>query len=71
MEKINKQLLSEKYLLNVSETMNYFGLGENSIRKLLNDPSSNFTVRRGKKLLANRKRLEKYIDNICDNCESI
>lgn len=56
--------LSEKALLNVKEIMAYTGWGENSVRNALNDPKCRFVVRKGKRLFANRKLLDKYIDSI-------
>lgn len=56
--------LSEKYLLTVDEVVTYFGIGETKARMLLNDPASDFTVFNGHKLLANRKKMEKYFDQI-------
>ncbi|CUO57562.1 Excisionase from transposon Tn916 [Fusicatenibacter saccharivorans] len=56
--------LSEKALLNIKEVMAYTGWGENSVRSLLNDPKCRFVVRKGKRLFANRKLLDKYIDSI-------
>ena len=56
--------LSEKALLNIKEVMAYTGWGENSVRSLLNDTKCRFVVRKGKRLFANRKLLDKYIDSI-------
>ena len=61
MEKIK---LCEKALLNVPEMMAYTGWGENSVRVELNHPKCPFVVRKGNRLYANRKLLDKYIDSI-------
>lgn len=56
--------LCEKALLNVSEMMIYTGWGENSVRDELNHPRCPYVVRKGNRLYANRKLLDKYIDSI-------
>ncbi len=55
--------LNEKYLLTVSEVMVYTGIGENNVRQMLNNPSNNIAVYQGRKILANRRRLEMFLDN--------
>ena len=61
MEKIK---LCEKALLNVPEMMAYTGWGENSVRDELNHPKCPYVARKGNRLYANRKLLDKYIDSI-------
>lgn len=56
--------ICEKALLNVSEMMLYTGWGENTVRDELNHPRCNFVVRKGNRLYANRRLLDKYIDSI-------
>ena len=56
--------LCEKALLNVSEMMAYTGLGENAVRDELNHPKCPYVVRKGNRLYANRRLLEKYLDSI-------
>lgn len=56
--------LCEKALLNVSEMMAYTGWGENSVRDELNHPRCSYVVRKGNRLYANRKLLDKYLDSI-------
>lgn len=56
--------LNEKALLNVCEIMAYTGWGENTVRNELNHPKCSYVVRKGNRLYANRKLLEKYIDSI-------
>lgn len=56
--------LCEKALLNVSEMMAYTGWGENSVRDELNHPKCPYVVRKGNRLYANRRLLEKYLDSI-------
>lgn len=56
--------LSEKVLLNVYEMMVYTGWGENTVRNELNHPKCSYVVRKGNRLYANRKLLDRYIDSI-------
>lgn len=56
--------LCEKALLNVSEMMAYTGWGENTVRDELNHPRCSYVVRKGNRLYANRKLLDKYLDSI-------
>ncbi|MDD4370161.1 MAG: excisionase [Anaerostipes sp.] len=52
----------DKALLNVKEVRAYLGLGDTKTRELLNSPKSTFTVRIGNRLYANKKMLDKWID---------
>lgn len=56
--------ICEKALLNVSEMMIYTGWGENTCRDELNRPRCSYVVRKGNRLYANRKLLDKYLDSI-------
>ncbi|MBR4981243.1 MAG: hypothetical protein IKY94_01630 [Lachnospiraceae bacterium] len=56
--------LCEKALLNVEEMMAYTGWGENTVRNELNHPRCLYVVRKGNRLYANRKLLDKYLDSI-------
>lgn len=56
--------LCEKALLNVAEMMAYTGWGENTVRDELNHPRCSYVVRKGNRLYANRKLLDKYLDSI-------
>lgn len=56
--------LCDKALLNVEEMMAYTGWGENTVRNELNHPRCTYVVRKGNRLYANRKLLEKYLDSI-------
>lgn len=51
-------------LLNVREMMLYTGWGENTVRDELNHPRCNYVVRKGNRLYANRRLLDKYLDSI-------
>ena len=54
--------LQNKALLNVKEMCLYLGIGQNTARNLLNRPYNSFTVRIGNRLYANKKLLDKWID---------
>ena len=56
--------ICEKALLNVEEMMAYTGWGENTVRKELNHPRCLYVVRKGNRLYANRRLLDKYLDSI-------
>lgn len=56
--------ICEKALLNVEEMMAYTGWGENTVRNELNHPSCKYVVRKGNRLYANRKLLDKYLESI-------
>lgn len=56
-----------KKLLNVKEMCEYLGLGENTVRKLLNTPKNGFTFRQGNRLYANKVMLDKWIDSKSGN----
>lgn len=66
MESINedKVKLTEKALLKVDEMMMYTGWGENTVRNELNHPRCPYVVRKGNRLFANRRLLDKYLDSI-------
>lgn len=62
---MNKEIpINEKALLTVDEMMLYTGWGENAVRAELNHPKCPYLVRKGNRLYANRKLLEKYLDAI-------
>ena len=56
--------ICEKALLNVAEIMEYTGGGENTVRNELNHQKCTFVIRKGNRLYANRKLLEKYLESI-------
>ena len=56
--------LNEKALLNVQEMMVYTGWGENTVRNELNHRRCSYVVRKGNRLYANRKLLDKYLESI-------
>lgn len=53
----------EKYTLTVEEAAIYFGIGEKTLRRFLNEhKDSDFIICNGTKILVKRKLFEKYID---------
>ena len=60
----NSIKICEKALLNVPEMMAYTGWGENAVRAELNHPKCTYVVRKGNRLYANRRLLDKYLDGI-------
>lgn len=59
--------ICEKALLNIAEMMEYTGWGENTVRSELNHPKCSYVVRKGNRLYANRKLLDKYLESISGN----
>lgn len=52
-----------KYTLTVEEASSYFGFGEKTLRRFLNNhKDSDFVIFNGSKILVKRKMFEKYID---------
>ena len=56
--------INEKALLNVQEMMMYTGWGENTVRDELNHSRCPYVIRKGNRLYANRRLLDKYLDKI-------
>lgn len=59
---------NEKALLNVNEFCEYMGLGQSKARELLRSRKSTFTIRIGNRLYANKKKLDKWIDDNSGIC---
>ena len=55
---------NEKALLNIKEMMLYTGWGENTVRAELNHPGCRYVVRKGNRMYANRRMLDRYLDSI-------
>lgn len=53
--------INDKALLNVKEVMEYTGLGESTVRKILNTPCNKLTVRIGNRLYAHKGRLDEWL----------
>lgn len=57
----NIKKFNNKILLTIPELIEYTGLGEKKIRKLLNDPNSTYTIRSGNKLYAHKELFEEFL----------
>lgn len=56
--------INEKYALSVKEASRFFNIGENKLRKLANEnPSANWVIKNGNRILIKRKQLEKILDS--------
>ena len=64
MDNIDKIRICEKALLNVEEMMLYTGWRENTVRNELNHPRCTYVFRKGNRIYANRRLLDKYLDSI-------
>lgn len=53
--------INEKYLLNINEAVEYFGIGERKMRQLI-QYNRDLVVMNGAKALINRKKMEKFLD---------
>ena len=55
----------EKYTLTIDEAAAYFRVGENKLRKLIdNNPDANYIIWNGNRAQIKRRMFEKYIDNM-------
>ena len=56
---------AEKYMLTIAEAAEYFNIGSKRLVSLLESPEgAELMVRMGVKRLVNRRKMEKYLDNI-------
>lgn len=56
-------LINEKYNLTIKEAVEYFNIGEKNIRKIVADnPTAEYILMVGNKVLIKRKLFEKFID---------
>ncbi len=53
---------SDKGLLTVKEMCAYMSIGQNTARRLLNEPCCPFAVRIGSRIYANKRKLDKWLD---------
>lgn len=58
----NNTEFEEKALLSVKKMCEYMDIGENTARNLLNTPHNPFTIRIGGRIYANKKALDKWIE---------
>ncbi len=55
----------EQYTMTVEEASRYFRIGENKIRALINNnPSADFILRNGNRVLIKRKKFEALVDSL-------
>ena len=55
--------INEKYNLTIKEAVEYFNIGEKSIRKIVADnPTAEYLLMVGNKVLIKRKLFEQFID---------
>ncbi len=55
----------EQYAMTVEEAAKYFRIGENKIRALINnDPSADYILRNGNRILIKRKKFETLVDSL-------
>lgn len=59
------QRIQYKKLLNITEVCLYLGIGENSVRNILNKPKNPYTVKLGNRLYANKEMLDKWCNQCC------
>ena len=53
----------EKYILTIEEAAQYFQIGENKLRRLIDqNPDSNFIICNGNRRQIKRRLFEEYID---------
>ncbi len=52
----------EKCTLTIEEAAAYFGIGQNKLRELTDDPSCKFVLWVGTKRLIKRRMFEEYLD---------
>lgn len=54
-----------KFTLTIDEAVEYFHIGENKLRDIVNDyPDSGFVLRIGNKTLIKRQKFEQFIDEM-------
>lgn len=57
--------ISEKYTLTIEEASKYFRIGENKLRKLVEENlNANWVLMNGNRIQIKRKLFEKIIDNL-------
>lgn len=57
--------LWEKYTLNIEEASKYFNIGQNKLRKLVeNDKHADWFIRNGNRIQIKRKKFEEIINKL-------
>ena len=63
MGKIYDVPLSQKYILNIEEAAEYFGIGQKKIRQIVeNNETADFVFKNGNRTQIKRKKFEQFID---------
>lgn len=53
----------KKYMLNITEAADYFGIGQKKLRKLVeDDPTADYVFKNGANTKIKRKKFEEFID---------
>lgn len=56
--------VKDKYMLTIKEATKYFNIGENKLRKLVEEhKDAPFIFYNGERLLVKRKKFEKFLDD--------
>ena len=58
--------VSDKYALTVSEAIAYFGIGRDTLYRLIKNPTAKFVLRIGRTTLIKRAAFEAYLNDITD-----
>lgn len=63
MEKQEKVPLWERYMLTISEASEYFNIGENKLRLIVdNNEGADFVMQNGNRCMIKRKLFEQFLD---------
>ena len=62
---MNEVPIAQKYALTVNEAIQYFGIGEHSLRRLIdNNRGADWLFRIGNKTMIKRGKLEQLLDKV-------
>lgn len=62
MQAIDNVPIWEKYILTIKEAEQYFNIGDNRLRELINNHKyDNFIIMNGSKILIKRKQFEEFL----------
>ena len=55
----------ERYALNVNEAAEYYHIGENKLRRIVEEhPEADFAILNGNRLLFKREKFERFLDRV-------
>lgn len=54
--------LCDKWLLTITETSQYFGIGQGTLKRISDDPKCDFVLWIGRKRMFKRVQLEKFLE---------